>query len=493
MQSEEGPVRKLLKVMLVIAIASLNISPSYADSDPFPGVATGGEIPGTRISSSPGQSQAQWEATDAYKNRPECTSGSGNALEANATTHIYSIYCVKTWRPSADVDADATFRAAQDSAIAVATAESQAWNAANPGMQKCIQWGPIVHANGVSTASGGVCANPVAPGPGTTVPTESTEGVVGPTTAPTGSTSSTPAAIPTNDTAITGNGSPYTKILPGQLSTSDCPVGFQAANGIIVAIGTGTFTECWPELAWKANRLGGTYWDQFKLSGGTYDVSAVIDALEVIADYKVRAKTIAQAAADLTPGIQRCSTWTVYGQSGEECAYTGNAPGGSSTSNDSTTAATQSDSATVTITPQIDTLTARFLDTENLDSSTATVILVPVDVAIVPLPEAAQAESSTVTVESELSQDTEVSAITEITADLSARQLKNKIVLKVNANVEATTLRIVASKKGSKTIKISLTTNSDGDKTISAKLDLTGYTLTLKSGSQILDKFVLKK
>jgi hypothetical protein len=76
------------------------------------------------------------------------------------------VVCTKTWRPSADIDADKNFRVAQELATAVATKQSQDWNAANPGQQKCFQWGPIVHANGVSTSSGGVCANIV---PATTV------------------------------------------------------------------------------------------------------------------------------------------------------------------------------------------------------------------------------------------------------------------------------------------------------------------------------------
>jgi hypothetical protein len=484
-------VKKIRTVLLAAIIASTCIqSAAFADTDPYPGVATGGEIPGTRVSGAPNQSQSDWEATDAYKNRPACGAGAGSGLEVNATTHVYSIYCVKTWRPSADVNADATFRAAQDAAVAAATAESQAWNAANPGKQKCVQWGPIVHANGVSTASGGVCANPVAPGAGATVPSQSTDAVVGPTTAPSAGTSSTPAVIPTNDTSITGNGSPYTKLLAGQHSTAECPVGFQAANGIIVAIGTGTFTECWPDLAWKANRLGGTYWEQFKASGGTYDVTAVIDALSVIADYKARAKAVAQTAADLTPGIQRCSTWSVYGQSGEECAYAFIQPSGVVAGADSRTATTKSDSSTVSTTPAIDTSTAQSINTNNLDTSTAVVALVPVAIA----------PATTVVVESATAVAPVVTGISadsgevvEVAADLSAKQFKGKVVLTVSTNVEAQALTITATKKGGKTIEIAIVTNSEGDRTLSSKLNLAGYTLTLKSGDQVLDKFVLKK
>ena len=128
----------MLSALLIFNFSGVQCS--FAEEDPFPGVSSGSEIPGTRLSSAPGQSQSVWEATDEYKNRAACPTGSGNGIEVNATTKVYSIYCVKTWRPSVDVNAEANFRAAQNSAIAADTAESQAWNAANPGKQKCIQW-----------------------------------------------------------------------------------------------------------------------------------------------------------------------------------------------------------------------------------------------------------------------------------------------------------------------------------------------------------------
>lgn len=56
---------------------------------------------------------------------------------------------------------DQDFYEAVRVAQAAAEQESRAWNADHPGQQKCVQWGPITHANGVSTSSGGVCANPV--------------------------------------------------------------------------------------------------------------------------------------------------------------------------------------------------------------------------------------------------------------------------------------------------------------------------------------------
>jgi hypothetical protein len=358
----------LLSALLIFNFTGAHSS--FAEEDPFPGVSTGSEIPGTRISSAPGQSQSTWEATDAYTNRPSCLTGSGNAIEVNATTKVYSIYCVKTWRPTADVNADANFRAAQNAAIAVATAESQAWNAANPGKQKCIQWGPIVHANGVSTASGGVCANPVVPGPTTTVQSQDAPTVEGPTVipTPTPSTQPTPVAATPDvnpELANIGSGKPFTRVLPGQLSTAQCPAGFQAANGIIVAIGTGTFTECWPTNAWQAWQIGGTTWEQFKSSGGTFNVQAVIDLNNAIAALKVEAKRVAQGAADSTPGIQRCSKWSGYGQSGQECAYTFVAP------TPGTVASTPGASDTATVTTIKPSETSTVL-TRPSDTSTAT-------------------------------------------------------------------------------------------------------------------------
>ena len=278
--------------------------------------------------------------------------------------------------------ADLDFRAAQDAAVGKATLESQAWNAANPGKQKCIQWGPIVHSNGVSTASGGVCANPVAPGAGTTVPTQESESVVGPSS-PIATPTSASVPVPTaNEYSKFGNGAPFTIVLPGQLSTSQCPTGYQGANGIIVAIGTGTFTECWPAAAWEANRIGGNVWEQFKASGGTYDVMAEVARRANVASLKSQAKIVAQTAADKTPGIQRCSKWTGYGETGEECAYKFIQPPGSTPSDTGITPVVMppvnSDSSTATAVPSViqnpDTSTASTLAVNPFTTSTSSVL-----------------------------------------------------------------------------------------------------------------------
>jgi hypothetical protein len=157
--------KKIVQVSIAALVLSLFTSVASADTDPFPGVANGSEIPGTRISSSPGVSQAQWESTSTYL-AFSCPAGSGRGMgvDMNFTTtnsdDTWYAYCVKTWQSTAAVDAENKYRADLADAQAIALAQSQEWNAAHPGQQKCFQWGPITSPSG-GTSSGGVCANPV--------------------------------------------------------------------------------------------------------------------------------------------------------------------------------------------------------------------------------------------------------------------------------------------------------------------------------------------
>lgn len=322
-----------------LAFSFLLSSPAIAEEDPFPGVALGAEIPGTRISSDPGMTQSQWEATSTYQGF-SCPEGSGRGMGIDIGAKQWFAYCVKQWQPQVTVDAWAEYRNALDAAQAAALAESQAWNAANPGKQKCVQWGPLRDPNG-GESSGGVCANPVEPGPNTTVQTEEAPAVAAPAESnervPTPSNTPAPDVVSNSNQFVEeleyrGSGHPFTKIYRGQLSTTDCPVGYQGANGLIAAIGVGTFTECWPENAWAAYRLGGDVWESFKSSGGTYDVLAEVRRRQNLDLLKQEAKRVAEIAANQTPGIQRCSRWTGYGESGTECAYAFVAPSESSSS-----------------------------------------------------------------------------------------------------------------------------------------------------------------
>jgi predicted nucleic acid-binding Zn-ribbon protein len=109
----------------------------------------------------------------------------------------------------ARVAADDDFRSRQNTARATAEAQSLAWNTANPGQQKCFQWGPIVHSNGVSTASGGACANPVG-----TVPT------AGATETITATTTASPTRVETQTSTTTAS---PTRVETQTSTTTDSP------------------------------------------------------------------------------------------------------------------------------------------------------------------------------------------------------------------------------------------------------------------------------
>lgn len=272
-------------VLLTIGFALLPISADAADS-----VRVSGDIP-----------------------TEQCPVGYqySRGIEVNATTHEQFTICNAP--PNADdqlrIQQDQDFQARIQAAQSAAEIESRRWNAANPGLQKCVQWGPVVHANGVSTSSGGVCANPVSANDAT-VPEQSADAVTG------------ELPVVPIDSRRQPSGSPYYVEVPGQVGVEGCPVGFQGANGLVTNATTGqTTTQCWAKDAWDAWRLGGDVWQQFQSSGGTYDVAAEIDRRNKVADLKARALAVANAAAAFTPGVKRCSSWTGYGETGKECAY----------------------------------------------------------------------------------------------------------------------------------------------------------------------------
>ena len=400
---------------------------------------------------------------------------------------------------------DADFRTAQDVAVGKATLESQAWNAANPGKQKCVQWGPIVHANGVSTASGGVCANPVAPGAGTTVTTQESEAVVGPT-----SPATTPAPTPAPSVPVPvaseyskyGSGAPFTIVLPGQLSTSQCPTGYQSANGVIVAIGTGTFTECWPTAAWEAYRIGGNVWEQFKTSGGTYDVIAEVARRSNVALLKSQAKLSAQTAADKTPGIQRCSKWTGYGETGEECAYTFIQPTGSTSSGNGNTVVAispiVSDSSTATTVP---------LAIQNSDSSTATTVPLVIQSSDTSTATTSTSNALTTSTSSVLSSaDTsKLTSVEEVKLDVTGtlKEIVSLISKVSSSSSEAKTLTFLinklataVSKISTKSFKLPYSASADESaKTLTPEVcSVKGVTVTsLKKGSCTIEYTVSGK
>ena len=256
-----------------------------------------------------------------------------------------------TYDPAADRKAWDDFRAMVEAARQAAYEESLAWNQANPGRQKCIQYGPFTDPNG-GQSSGGVCANPVSAAAAPSgSPSVAAEPVAAapvveadiPASSSSPSTSSSVSAsapvvdplpvdpTPSGGSVYKGSGFPFTVTVEGQVGILGCPTGFQAANGLIADVGLGkTFTECWPERAWAAYRLGGEAWELYKATGGSYDPTVEIDRRNKVALLKSRAKLVAETAAAQTPGIERCSSWSGFGESGRECAYAFVSPGSAS-------------------------------------------------------------------------------------------------------------------------------------------------------------------
>lgn len=377
-------------IAIAAVIALLFPAQAYAEDDPFPGLNYGDQIPGTEITSPRNMSSDDWYASEAYVNLV-CPNGSqkGTIISTRPSTgRVHKTWCWKNYRSAAEDAARAAQEAYQqeiEEAQRAAEEESRRWNEANPGKQKCVQWGPITGPNG-EQSSGGVCANPVpagtAPSGSETVDAPSVgEGDIGSggssgggSSAPAGDSSSsssvsssvsepvssgsdpdpTPPAATVN---YRGSGYPFTVIVEGSVGKTGCPSGFQEANGLIVDVSSGKrYTECWPTRAWTAYRLGGEAWELYKATGGSYDPTVEVERRSKVELLKAKAKEVAEAAAKETPGIERCSSWSGFGESGKECAYAFIAPsddGSSAASSSSPTSSPEVVVRTVTASAEV--------------------------------------------------------------------------------------------------------------------------------------------
>jgi hypothetical protein len=235
----------------------------------------------------------------------QCPSWSAGDGADGYVTGTAKRFCRASWTPPTTFSDEQDFKNQQDLAIAEATLKSQQWNAAHPGLQKCFQWGPVVHKNGISTASGGVCANPFV--------VEGSEQ----------STTMVPSDDGTRFVDLTrfGIGKPFTKVIPGSKSINDCPDGFKAASNPIAGVDGGA-TECWPLDAFSAWNSGGLAWGNFKNS--KQDAADVEKEKSTIEINKIRANSLIQAQknANTTVGVVSCVDWEYLGQiSGRECAF----------------------------------------------------------------------------------------------------------------------------------------------------------------------------
>ena len=370
---------KTLAKVLSISLIALFVPMQNANANnPFPGVAFGAEIPGlSKTITCTETPQIPDDCVRQGGGQVSCPAGSANditpSLRPDGSWASLKSWCRNSWTPPTSAADDEDFRNRQTLAVAAATVESQAYSAANPGLQKCVTWGPIVHANGISTASGGVCANVVGTKPdGTTAqvaPTPVSSGSSGTSDSSSGgstpsspagsgsagssntssdsatSTSSAPTAQqpvrPQVDLTQFGIGRPFTRVVAGNLSASQCPSSYQAATNSLSGVIDGGATECWPDNAWAAYSIGGDVWSQFKTSNGSLNAQA--EATRRVQVNAIRALALQQAQnlANLTLGIKRCNSWSGFGESGQECAYIpiqNNSLGGNTSSSSSETA-----------------------------------------------------------------------------------------------------------------------------------------------------------
>lgn len=358
----------LLMVTLCQSPSALAWDPQ--PTNPFPGVPYGGEIPGYTVEVPcladgdcgigivPVVNCPDWSAADGRNGY----ANDGPPGDPHKKDGLARRFCRNSWTPPNTAADDEDFENRKNLAISAATLESQAYNAAHPGEQKCVTWGPIVHANGISTASGGVCANPVGTtSSGTTIQVPPSQ--VGTTNSEPGTTSNGTSISNTTPTASKpvapdysayGVGKPFTKKIEGSKSTNECPSGYQAASNYISGVGSNGLTECWPENAWAAYNVGGDTWSAFKQSNGSLDVQAEQSRIIQVNAIRILALQNAQKAASDTPGLKRCITWNGFGESGQECAFiplqsnsgetTAPSSGTANTSSETNTATTQASS-----------------------------------------------------------------------------------------------------------------------------------------------------
>lgn len=328
-------IAKLMVVALALGLLTNMTAPAAnawddQPTNPFPGVAYGAEIPGYTVT-------VPCAGTDCgigivpVVNCPPWSAADG---ADGYTSGFAKRFCRNSWTPPTSAADDEDFRNRQQLAVAAATLESQAYNAAHPGEQKCVTWGPVVHANGISTASGGVCANPVGVTPaGTTVqvpPSQVGGGSSGSAPAIESVTASTPGESQTVVTpSVTssidltqfGIGKPFTRVVSGRVSASSCPSGFQAAVNNLDGIQSQGATECWPADAWAAYSLGGTTWANFKNSNiSSADKQSAAQNVE-LNRLKAIALIRAQQDANSNIGKTMCVQWATGNLSGQECAY----------------------------------------------------------------------------------------------------------------------------------------------------------------------------
>jgi hypothetical protein len=490
---------------LIFSLVATGVSPAYAATV-------------SRLESAPGQSQSDWEATDAYK-AFVCPEGTlrGGGVDMNFTTDRGDDkYFVTCDEPSPTAADDADFNQRSRDAAAAAEVESQAYSAANPGKQKCIQWGPIVHRNGVSTSSGGVCANIVPVSSTSESSTASSSPAPESSTAPSPAPSATPSATPT---PTNSNASANSQINVGiWLISGRTSEIYGRGDGIADSANQIQWVTCLESLS------GSMLYPNRDNLNYTYTVTGPTGVVDSGAYRPTWIDSMSSCTGN-GGGNQYTAAYNLTGLiSGTSYQFTvsGSNANVNFTSTKSFTTLS-APSAPVTTTPIIsDTRTATTAPVSNPSSESTTSTSTPIQAPVssgtaapistptpVTAPPSASAPISTPAPSTPAPTSTpapaptsssnddetldEVAAEEEIIDSIEAIVQSNGTTrIQVSTGYLSTALTVVATRKGSKkkyTYKI--TTNAEGDRKFKSGLNLRGYTVILYKGSTELDRMYI--
>ena len=377
-------------------------------------------------------------------------------------------YFVTCDEPSPTAADDADFNQRSRAAAAAAEVESQAYSAANPGKQKCVQWGPIVHRNGVSTSSGGVCANIIGVASTSESSTVSSPSVSESTTAPISAPeTSTPISTPSPSPSPTPTPSAEPRGLGGYAVIH--PQGYVC--GVIVGnsyfgnndrtmtseymgcpVGSAIIFQTKPS---PSGNVAGWHGANVTYSGGVFTI-----------------KNNGVVAMTISDGIATDSTGRMWDT-------------GSGATLRAATVVTPSqpslgDTATVTTTPSS--------GSSNTGSTTDTrTVTMPVETTTAIVPVAIPPADDDLSTLDEILPEEEV--IDSIEAVV---QSNGTTRIQVSTGYNLTALTVVATKKGSKKkYTYRITTNADGERKFKSGLNLRGYTVVLLKGTTELDRMYI--
>jgi hypothetical protein len=519
---------RIVKIVLVAVSLSIFVPTASADTDPFPGVANGAEV-GSRQPINPSTGNPA-DGSAAIS----CPAGTGRSQVANATTKEQYLVCTKNWQPQATVDAEAKYRIDLAAAQAAALAQSQAWNTANPGQQKCFQWGPITSPSG-GTSSGGVCANPVGTAPsssgstGSTSSSETRTATTTPTTpgGTTSSTSETRTATTSSTTTVpdplpsVANGSeiPGTRVssAPGvseanfyassAYQSHTCPTGSGRGIGVDLAFTTDRskhvrYVYC--VKTWNPSTVEAT--TSANNETKTVTASSTSTDTKTLTTVKVQDPLPGTSSGTELPGSRITSSpgltqaqWEATSTYKSFVCPTGS---GKAVGVDMNFTTTQSDDrwfaycVKTWIQPANQNSTAT--DTKTVSTTTPS----PTTETRTATSGAAGATSTTPQQSNGVLMIPMSSTVLLTLQTLTPAAKENQLVVKkggnnqsavtVNTEFANSVLQLTASKKGAKTITLPVRTNSKGDAKLNVKGNLAGYTVSLTGGSEMLDSDKVK-